>query len=249
MRQTLIFILWFSVILFAKKGHGATSVSFATSDLPGLLSKGPAGAEGFFADLFSMIKNETKLNLSLRIYPWARAQKLVSTGDHEVLVGPYRSVDREMFLNFGNNPIYEDRIVLVTTKDAAKFWHKKLKDIDEQMIIVMRGWYYGEEIKNFLADHKKVLYAGDLEQAQKLLLYGRGKFLFINERSYHYYKKRDKFFENNVLIYPNVKPLKGYIAYSKKTPNSLVEQIENTILKLTADGRLDHLQKKYHLKF
>ncbi|EQC48509.1 ABC transporter, substrate-binding protein, family 3 [Bacteriovorax sp. BSW11_IV] len=248
MRQTLIFILWLSTLLWMNRSHGASiAVSFATSDLPGLLDKSQGHEKGFFVDLFDLIKTETGLDAQLRIYPWARAQKLVSSGDHHVLIGPYRSKQREKNLSFGSNPIYKDRIVLVTSAEDKVKWRGRLEDLANESVIIMRGWYYGEEIQNFLSDHKKTLSAGDLAQAQKLLLYGRGRYLIINERSYFYYKSKESYFDKSVLIYPNLTTVDGYIAYSKQYKNfeQIQKSVENVIQQITIDGRLDRLQKKY----
>src|ERR1043165_1762103 len=57
------------------------------------------------------------------LYPWARAQALVAQGKADILVGPYKTLERQQLMSFSRLPFYQDQMVFYVRKGTMQDWN------------------------------------------------------------------------------------------------------------------------------
>ncbi|WP_426318011.1 substrate-binding periplasmic protein [Pseudoduganella sp. R-43] len=77
------------------------------------------------------------------LYPWARAQALVAQGKADILVGPYKTFERQQLMSFSKLPFYQDQMVFYVRKGALQDWSGDYASLSEQRIAIVNGWSYG----------------------------------------------------------------------------------------------------------
>jgi len=77
------------------------------------------------------------------LYPWARAQALVAQGKADILVGPYKTLERQQLMSFSRLPFYQDQMVFYVRKGTMQDWSGDYAALSEQRITIVNGWSYG----------------------------------------------------------------------------------------------------------
>jgi polar amino acid transport system substrate-binding protein len=77
------------------------------------------------------------------LYPWARAQALVAQGKADILVGPYKTLERQQLMSFSRLPFYQDQMVFYVRKGTMQDWSGDYAALSEQRIAIVNGWSYG----------------------------------------------------------------------------------------------------------
>jgi len=77
------------------------------------------------------------------LYPWSRAQALVAQGKADILVGPYKTLERQQLMSFSKLPFYQDQMVFYVRKGTMQDWTGDYAALSEQRIAIVNGWSYG----------------------------------------------------------------------------------------------------------
>jgi polar amino acid transport system substrate-binding protein len=77
------------------------------------------------------------------LYPWSRAQALVAQGKADILVGPYKTFERQQLMAFSSIPFYQDQMVFYVRKGAMPDWSGDYATLTDQRIAIVNGWAYG----------------------------------------------------------------------------------------------------------
>ena len=77
------------------------------------------------------------------LYPWARAQARVAQGKADILVGPYKTFERQQLMAFSRLPFYQDQMVFYVRKGTMQDWNGDYASLSEQRIAIVNGWAYG----------------------------------------------------------------------------------------------------------
>jgi polar amino acid transport system substrate-binding protein len=77
------------------------------------------------------------------LYPWARAQALVAQGKADILVGPYKTFERQQLMAFSKLPFYQDQMVFYVRKGAMQDWNGDYASLADERIAIVNGWTYG----------------------------------------------------------------------------------------------------------
>ena len=75
--------------------------------------------QGLGVDLLRRTLGES---LRLELLPYQRAQYDVEIGEADVLVGPYRTAEREARFLFSQRAFYEDAMVFYARRNEASLW-------------------------------------------------------------------------------------------------------------------------------
>lgn len=77
------------------------------------------------------------------LYPWARAQALIAQGKADILVGPYKTPERQQAMAFSRLAFYQDQMVFYARADSHAGWSGDLGALGDQRIVILNGWAYG----------------------------------------------------------------------------------------------------------
>nr|BDT27461.1 transporter substrate-binding domain-containing protein [Bacteriovorax sp. HI3] len=204
---------------------------------------------GVAVDLLKKVAAKKNLQIEYAIYPWNRAQYLISTGRADILIGPYRTPEREKQMDFLSTPFYTDNMVFYTTKDKPFVWNESLDLLKTKRILTIKGWVYGikfDEIKDKLT----IVEANDIETAFRMLALGRADLLLANERNAEDALEQK---ENKDHFIKTKKPfsfMQGYFAFSLKYKNDSVKKaIQESLSQLSYEGIIKKINKDYKLSF
>ncbi|MFZ6750973.1 substrate-binding periplasmic protein [Undibacterium sp. Ren11W] len=102
---------------------------------------------GLGVEILRSMARQNGDTLSFQILPWARAQKMVETNQAQILVGPYKTADRETRFVFAEKAFYRDDMVFYALKLAKFQWDGSYSALQDKRIGVINGWAYGAQFE------------------------------------------------------------------------------------------------------
>lgn len=185
--------------------------------------------------------------------PWARALSFFKHGKIDLLHSVMKTVEREQFARF-SAPYQKETYLLYVPKDkATSYAITQLKDIAEQFLYigVQRNYLYGEEYDRLikLPEFKKhIEEVTTNQQNHEKLLAGRIDG-FIQEASRVTTMGKSSGISEKVTPIFTVDTNKLHMVFSKaSTSNELVENFNEGLQRIMADGTYQKLFKKYDLQ-
>lgn len=98
---------------------------------------------GFGPEIVRLIAQRLGHRAVFELYPWSRAQALVAQGKADILVGPYKTYERQQIMAFSRLPFYQDQMVFYVRKGANLDFNGDYGALTEQRIAIVNGWAYG----------------------------------------------------------------------------------------------------------
>ncbi len=143
-----------------------------------------AGADftGMAPEILRVLAPQLGATLRFELYPWPRAQSMVAQGQADILIGPYKTVERLETIAFSERAFYQDEMVFYTRLGDALDWDGQFKSLRGKRIVVINGWAYGDEFEQA----RKELYintTNSVEAALTMLALGRVDLFATNRRN------------------------------------------------------------------
>lgn len=202
--------------------------------------------EGLAADLLQAVARQRGWQLRLEHYPWPRAQVMVEHGLAQILIGPYRTPEREQRFVFAPSAFYEDRLVFYGGPGPRPHWQGDFRALAGLEIAQVAGWAYGEAFEQ-ARPLLRLTTVRDVETGLRMLRTGRVALLATNERN-----------TQPVLAGlglqqllgpvegPAIGQLRGHFACSRQAPGpALCEALEQTLQQLRRSGEWPRLNQKW----
>jgi polar amino acid transport system substrate-binding protein len=224
----------------------AQTYTFVGSNFPILSEQAPDGTlTGIGVEIVRTICNRLGHTPSIRLYPWARAQALVRAGEADVLIAPYKTPEREKWMDYTETPFFEDRSHFFIPPRTAMLWDGDLAAIRDKRIGMVNGWSVGpafeKEIPNLTID-----FAPTIDLCFKKLLAGRVDVVPTQEREATAafrrlgLEKKDR----PVTIEPVLATHFNYYGFSKHKHQELLEfreSFERELKKMYKSGEIEKL--------
>ncbi|WP_158999745.1 substrate-binding periplasmic protein [Pigmentibacter ruber] len=205
--------------------------------------------KGYLIEIMNIIAKEINLTIEYKLQNWPKAVEDASLGKYAI-IGFSRSNERLKTFDFSEEPLYYDKIIVVTTqKNPLKF--ESYEDLKNKKIAVIRGTNYGYIFEKMLKENGfKHVETYSLESQLELLLKDKidgfligsgteGLYSAIRDSKNPVIQKRQN--EFRILKKPfNLDP--NYIAILKsRNQKPLLNKIDEALKKLKADGKLIHI--------
>lgn len=225
----------------------AGSTSAAASLTPSAPLHALAGPpEGLAVDLLQRVAQLRGWRLRLEHVPWPRAQVMVEQGQAQILIGPYRTPERERRFVFAPSPFYEDRLVFFGRLGAAPVWQGDYRRLARHDIAQVSGWAYGDAFEQ-ARPQLRLTTVRDVETGLRMLRGGRVDLLATNERN-TLPVLASLGLEQQIgqIEGPSIGQLRGHFACSPKAPGpALCEALEQTLQQLRRSGEWPRLNQKW----
>lgn len=201
---------------------------------------------GLGVDILRAIALRTGDTIRFEMYPWARAQLMVEQNQADILIGPYKTRERESRFSFAARGFYRDYMVLYArntnsvggSKGNKDQWDGNYQNLRGRKIVVVNGWTYGprfESIRNMLQPEV----ANSLANALNMLQAGRIDYLASNLRNTEALLKANGLGAQFSMLDPVLDTQDGYLAYCKKSGcDELRKQFDQVFEHLRASGEL-----------
>lgn len=211
---------------------------------PGATAEAPPSGLG--VDLLSEAARRLGLTLRFEFYPWPRAQAMVERSQADVLVGPYRTPERESRFAFTQQAFYEDALVFYARRDQqAPLWQGNFAALQGRAIAQVHGWAYGEAFERAAAQ----LHAGtvrDVATGLQMLRLGRIDLLASNERNTEPVLQQLRLSGTLQVSGPPLGQLRGHFACPLTTQGRRdCAALDQALGALRAQGRLRELGRRW----
>jgi polar amino acid transport system substrate-binding protein len=212
---------------------------------PRIFERTPEGAYvGLGADVVRQVAKQSGDTARFEIYPWARAQAMVEQGIADVLVGPYKTPDRELRFPFSERAFYQDRMQFFVKKGSALSWDGDYTSLRGKRIAAINGWAYGAlfdqaRTKLFVSN------AATVENGLNMLTHDHVDMLATNWRNTEAAVRALNMVGKVVPVERVIDVQDGYFAFSKKTENEGLRQRFNYAFNSMIErGELARLARK-----
>ena len=192
--------------------------------------------------------------VTIRFAPWARAVKLVESGEADAVIGAYFTEERAIF-GLYSHPLFTSRDILLVRKDSrVPKTINNLEELDHYSIDVVRGNSHGPAF-----DTSELLYKTNSNtyiQSIHKLLKKRVDIIAIPEPSAIYVMNHHFTNQKNQLqkISPPLSSNPSYNLFSKKSPNAkqYVDDFNTGLEMIKQDGTYDKIMRaagfaNYHI--
>jgi polar amino acid transport system substrate-binding protein len=143
-------------------------------------------ANGEFSGLSVGVLRELLVPLGhqvrFRIYPWARAKQMVELGQADILIGPYKTPERETRFAFSAQPFYRDSIVFFQLNSHALQWQGDYQQLLGRRVGVVRAWTYGA-VFDTQREQLELVTVENVKNGMRMLKVGRLDLLASNQRN------------------------------------------------------------------
>lgn len=225
-----------SCLLFCPLAQAREWLAVGT-DFPQLYEQDGQGRFiGLGADLLRVVLGEMGDSVRFELYPWARAQLMVAEGRADILVGPYRTPEREMRMLFTRHAFYRDRLVFYARSDQPLEWGGDYARLQGQRVAAISGWVYGDRFDHARA-HLDLRSVEGVGNALLMLQHGRIDLLATNERNSRPWIEALPA-GSLVQLQPAIDSKDGYFAFPRREPyEALKVRFDETFQRLLEDGR------------
>jgi polar amino acid transport system substrate-binding protein len=211
-----------------------------------VFEQSPSGEfTGIGPDLLREICRRTGDTVQFAIYPWVRAQALVEQGQADILVGPYKTPERELRFAFSERAFYQDRMLFYVRADASLQWDGNYGQLHGRRVGIVRGWVYGSAF-NQASNTMQIESVPTLESGLLMLVHDRIEMLATNHRNTESILPRMELLGKVRPILPVIDVQNGYFAFPKTREYDTLRGRFNEIFNsMVTSGELARLARKH----
>ncbi|MGD9349171.1 MAG: transporter substrate-binding domain-containing protein [Desulfobacterales bacterium] len=240
-----LLLLAASMLLLTGQSVRSADLTILTENLPPLNYVDDGVLVGPSVEIVREIQRRVGSEEEIQVYPWARAYKMALENENVILFGmTYTKVRHDKFKWVG--PLATKRDILVAKKDSGI----KIKDLDDAKNVKRIGTLRDDTRGRLLQSQgfTNLEPVSDEQLNAKKLALGR-----IDLWAYKIPGLRTVCDLAGVdhTVFEEVYHLREIdlmIAFSKKTPDSIVQMWKTAFGEMVADGTIQKIQKKWNLK-
>ncbi len=226
----------------------AETYKFVGTTFPFILEKDSSGRiNGIGAEIACEVIKNMGHKIEIELYPWKRAQIMVKKGNAHVLIGPYKTPEREKYLDFNKYHFYQDNMVFYAKSGLKRSWNGEFSSLQNRTIAIMAGWSYGSDADINLKKLKTYEVYSVLKGLE-LVLFERYDFCALNQRNALFIIQKQNLHNKLDLIDPPISITKGYFGFSKKLNlDKFISRFDKELKVLIDSNKISRLNKKYNL--
>jgi len=214
---------------------------------PGETAADPAAGLG--VELLSRAAARLGHSLRFESYPWLRAQAMVEQGQADILIGPYRTPEREARFLFSAQPFYEDALLFYARREQAQLWRGDYAELTPHSIGQVQGWAYGDVFEQARVQLSHLSTVRDVGTGLQMLRLGRLDLLASNERNTEPVLAQLGLAEQLQPVGPPIGHLRGHFAYPRGARGqALRDTLDQAIAEMRARGELRELARRWKVK-
>ncbi|MBB3194669.1 substrate-binding periplasmic protein [Roseateles terrae] len=201
--------------------------------------------QGFAVDLLDALLLPAGIAPTYELFPWLRAQAMIEQGSAQILVGPYRTREREARMRFSSQAFYEDAMVFYARAGQHDLWRDDFNALRTLQIGTVHGWVYGERFEQ-ARRHLTVTQVRDLPTALRMLHLGRLDLIAANQRNSEPVVQELGLGAGVVMCQPPFARLRGHFAFTLDAEGAEWAALVDTgMQRLRASGELARLAARW----
>lgn len=115
--------------------------------------------------------------------PWPRAQLMLEQGEADILIGPYRTPEREMRMLFSVRSFYSDAMVWYARRGEEARWNGEFSELALTPVAAVRGWAYGSRFERMKPTLGQLTWVQNVEAGLQMLSKHRVELFAANDRN------------------------------------------------------------------
>ncbi|MGO4377884.1 substrate-binding periplasmic protein [Pseudoduganella sp. RAF53_2] len=181
------------------------------------------------------------------IYPWARAQAMLVQGKADILVGPYKTFERQKLMLFSHLPFYQDQMVFYARTGSGIEWNGDFGELSERRVVVLNGWAYGPAF-DAARPQLRLSVANSVESGLKMVAHQHVHLFASNRRNTEPVLGRIGL-AGQITMLPHVIEVQdGYFAFQRNASGeALRKAFDGEFQKLVDAGELRRLGQRHEV--
>jgi polar amino acid transport system substrate-binding protein len=156
--------------------------------------------------------------------PWPRAQLMLEQGEADILIGPYRTPEREARMLFSVRSFYSDAMVWYARRGDDGRWSGEFSELVQTPVAAVRGWAYGSRFERMKPLLAQLNWVQHVEGGLQMLVKRRVELFAANDRNCQPVLKRLGLTEAVVRCSPPLDVLHGHMAFSRSAAGEALAQ-------------------------
>ncbi|MFZ6690207.1 substrate-binding periplasmic protein [Undibacterium sp. SXout20W] len=203
---------------------------------------------GLGVDLIRSLAKQNGDTVSFEIYPWRRAQWMVENGHAHILIGPYKTAERETKFVFAQKPFFQDIMAFYVRQGSPPvIWDGSYASLHGSKVAVINGWVYGPQFEA-VRSSLNVEVANSLENGLNMLVAKRVDYLATNLRNSDALLNKMGLASKVVTLQPFIDRQDGYLAYCKQACDMLRSRYDESYEQLRVSNALQELAHKFEVR-
>ncbi|MCW8997071.1 MAG: transporter substrate-binding domain-containing protein, partial [Psychromonas sp.] len=196
---------------------------------------------GIYFDMLKEIAKRTNLEIEFVNQPFKRALKSMKNGTADIMFGPNKTPEREVYMQYVNVPLAKINKVFYVNPDSSVI--TKYEDLQNKEIAICRGNIYFQRFDRDLSLKKRPV--NKYEQAIKMLVKKRVDVVIIPEQEgEHLLQQLGVKLKKSPFV---VAGKSSYITISKKSSAlKLQNKIQEAMKQMDADGTVQKILNRYN---
>lgn len=200
---------------------------------------------GMGVELLRLYAGRHGYHLRFELYPWRRAQELINSGAADVLIGPYKSVERQRTMRFSAQPFFRDQVAFYVRADRMPIWEGDYDMLKGRRIVTLNGWTYGPAFTRAQAQ-LNISVANSVESGLKMLAIGHVEMFATNRRDTDPVVTALGLQDTVMALAPMIDVQDAYFAYPlAPRQRDLPAQMDQLLADMRKSGELQRLARRF----
>jgi len=177
--------------------------------------------KGLAVDLLGQLFGD---GLRCELLPWARAQLTLEQGEADILIGPYRTPEREARMLFSVRSFYSDAMVWYARRGEEARWTGEFGALTQLPVAAVRGWAYGSRFERMKTSMNQLTFVQNVEAGLQMLAKRRVELFAANDRNCQPVLQRLSLADAVTRCSPPLDVLHGHMAFARSAGGELLAQ-------------------------
>lgn len=220
------------IIFLSAASCFARTLEVVTLQYPPYAYKEKSDVKGVATEVVRAVFRKMGQPIEIKLYPWARAIKMIELGEADAIFTAYKNPTREKFSDYSREILIQQAISLFVLKSSpAEFdgdLGKLLKYRFGGVRKVSYGTVFDQAVENGVISSPELTITGEVNMSK--LLKGRFDILVSNRYGALYILKKMNKLDKVRELSPIVQSVPSYITFSKKRDLTLVRDKFDVVL-------------------
>ena len=163
-------------------------------------------------------------NVRCEWLPWPRAQLTLEQGEADILIGPYRTPEREARMLFSVRAFYSDAMVWYARRGDEAQWSGEFGALAQTPVAAVRGWAYGSRFERMRPSMGQLTWVQSVEAGLQMLAKKRVELFAANDRNCQPVLQRLTLADAVTRCSPPLDVLHGHMAFGRSAAGEALAQ-------------------------
>ena len=214
----------------------STTLKLVSLEYPPYIEVVDNQVTGIAVTLIEKVFHSINQPISIEVLPWARAIAYVKKGRADAIFTAFKTKEREVFLDYNQGVLFDQKIRLVVHSDYANSLSKVAQtspDYSSYRLCIVNKVSYGPLIDEAIENR-------EFKQVQRTMSSGSCAKNDIAKLGFN---------ESLSLLSPPIQVTPSYIAFSKKKDHTLlIKEFDRVLKQFKDNGRYQEIVDSYFLK-